>query len=265
MTESNATRPGVAPGAAAPAADAAAPVSCRGPVWKYFGALSALQDVSLDIAPGERVVIIGPSGSGKSTLLRSINRLEEIDQGSIMVQGKDIQSDANNINEMRQNLGMVFQQFNLFPHKTVLENLTLAPIILRKLSREDADARALNLLKKVGISDKANVYPAMLSGGQQQRVAIARALAMQPAIMLFDEPTSALDPEMVGEVLDVMVKLAEEGMTMICVTHEMGFARTVADRLIFMDQGQIVEMGKPETLFTHPRHPRLRQFLNQIL
>ena len=182
-----------------------------------------------------------------------------------MVQGKDIQSDANNINEMRQNLGMVFQQFNLFPHKTVLENLTLAPIILRKLSREDADARALNLLKKVGISDKANVYPAMLSGGQQQRVAIARALAMQPAIMLFDEPTSALDPEMVGEVLDVMVKLAEEGMTMICVTHEMGFARSVADRLIFMDQGQIVEMGKPETLFTHPRHPRLRQFLNQIL
>ena len=182
-----------------------------------------------------------------------------------MVQGKDIQSDANNINEMRQNLGMVFQQFNLFPHKTVLENLTLAPIILRKLSREDADARALSLLKKVGISDKANVYPAMLSGGQQQRMAIARALAMQPAIMLFDEPTSALDPEMVGEVLDVMVKLAEEGMTMICVTHEMGFARTVADRLIFMDQGQIVEMGKPETLFTHPRHPRLRQFLNQIL
>ena len=253
MTESNATPQGVAPAATTPAADAAAPIISIDHVWKYFGALSALQDVSLDIAPGERVVIIGPSGSGKSTLLRSINRLEEIDQGSIMVQGKDIQSDANNINEMRQNLGMVFQQFNLFPHKTVLENLTLAPIILRKLSREDADARALNLLKKVGISDKANVYPAMLSGGQQ------------PAIMLFDEPTSALDPEMVGEVLDVMVKLAEEGMTMICVTHEMGFARTVADRLIFMDQGQIVEMGKPETLFTHPRHPRLRQFLNQIL
>ena len=166
---------------------------------------------------------------------------------------------------MRQNLGMVFQQFNLFPHKTVLENLTLAPRHLRKLSREEADSRALTLLKKVGISDKANVYPAMLSGGQQQRVAIARALAMQPSIMLFDEPTSALDPEMVGEVLDVMVKLAEEGMTMVCVTHEMGFARTVADRLIFMDQGQIVEMGKPETLFTAPRHPRLRQFLNQIL
>lgn len=234
-------------------------------VWKYFGSLPALQDVSLDISSGERVVIIGPSGSGKSTLLRSINRLEEIDQGHIMVLGSDIHSDDNNINEMRQNVGMVFQQFNLFPHKTVLENLTLAPRHLRKLSREEADSQALTLLKKVGISEKANVYPAMLSGGQQQRVAIARALAMQPSIMLFDEPTSALDPEMVGEVLDVMVNLAEEGMTMVCVTHEMGFARTVADRLIFMDQGQIVEMGRPETLFTAPRHPRLRQFLNQIL
>ena len=234
-------------------------------VWKYFGHLPALQDVSLDIAPGERVVIIGPSGSGKSTLLRSINRLEEIDKGEIIVQGQDIMSRENNINLIRRNLGMVFQQFNLFPHKTVLHNLTLAPIKLLHLSREEAEARALGLLKKVGISDKANVYPAMLSGGQQQRVAIARALAMQPAIMLFDEPTSALDPEMVGEVLDVMVNLAEEGMTMICVTHEMGFARSVADRLIFMDQGQIVEAGKPDTLFTAPRHPRLRQFLNQIL
>lgn len=234
-------------------------------VWKYFGHLPALQDVSLDIAPGERVVIIGPSGSGKSTLLRSINRLEEIDKGEITVQGQDIMSRENNINLIRRNLGMVFQQFNLFPHKTVLHNLTLAPIKLLHLSREEAEARALGLLKKVGISGKANVYPAMLSGGQQQRVAIARALAMQPAIMLFDEPTSALDPEMVGEVLDVMVNLAEEGMTMICVTHEMGFARTVADRLIFMDQGQIVEAGKPDTLFTAPRHPRLRQFLNQIL
>ena len=234
-------------------------------VWKYFGHLPALQDVSLDIAPGERVVIIGPSGSGKSTLLRSITRLEEIDKGEITVQGQDIMSRENNINLIRRNQGMVFQQFNLFPHKTVLHNLTLAPIKLLHLSREEAEARALGLLKKVGISDKANVYPAMLSGGQQQRVAIARALAMQPAIMLFDEPTSALDPEMVGEVLDVMVNLAEEGMTMICVTHEMGFARTVADRLIFMDQGQIVEAGKPDTLFTAPRHPRLRQFLNQIL
>ncbi|MGE9984448.1 amino acid ABC transporter ATP-binding protein [Desulfovibrio sp. SGI.169] len=234
-------------------------------VWKYFGHLPALQDVSLEVASGERVVIIGPSGSGKSTLLRSINRLEEIDKGEIIVEGQDIMSRENDINLIRRNLGMVFQQFNLFPHKTVLQNLTLAPVKLHGLSREEAEERALGLLKKVGISDKANVYPAMLSGGQQQRVAIARALAMQPAIMLFDEPTSALDPEMVGEVLDVMVNLAEEGMTMICVTHEMGFARTVADRLIFMDQGQIVEAGAPETLFTAPRHPRLRQFLNQIL
>ena len=234
-------------------------------VWKYFGQLTALQDVSLDIAPGERVVIIGPSGSGKSTLLRSINRLEEIDGGSIIVNGQDINDKANNINEMRRNLGMVFQQFNLFPHKTVLQNLTLAPRKLLNIPKAEAETMALKLLKKVGISDKANVYPAMLSGGQQQRVAIARALAMQPDIMLFDEPTSALDPEMVGEVLDVMVSLAEEGMTMICVTHEMGFARTVADRLIFMDHGQILEMGKPDTLFNSPRHPRLRQFLTQIL
>ena len=234
-------------------------------VWKYFGRLPALQDVSLKVTPGERLVIIGPSGSGKSTLLRSINRLEEIDKGAIIVKGKDINDPHENINLIRRNLGMVFQQFNLFPHKTVLQNLTMAPIKLLGLDPEDAEARALVLLKKVGISDKANVYPAMLSGGQRQRVAIARALAMQPEIMLFDEPTSALDPEMVGEVLDVMVTLAEEGMTMICVTHEMGFARTVADRLIFMDHGQIVEAGKPDTLFTAPRHPRLRQFLNQIL
>lgn len=234
-------------------------------VWKYFGHLPALQDVSLDVSPGERLVIIGPSGSGKSTLLRSINRLEEIDKGDIIVRGDNINDPHKNINLMRRNLGMVFQQFNLFPHKTVLQNLTMAPIKLLKMRVEDAEARALTLLKKVGISDKANVYPSMLSGGQQQRVAIARALAMQPSIMLFDEPTSALDPEMVGEVLDVMVTLAEEGMTMICVTHEMGFARTVADRLIFMDQGQIVEAGPPDILFTSPRHPRLRQFLNQIL
>ena len=234
-------------------------------VWKYFGQFPALQDVSLDIAPGERVVIIGPSGSGKSTLLRSINRLEDIDGGSIIVNGQDINDKSNDINMMRRGMGMVFQQFNLFPHKTVLENLTLAPRKLLGLSRTDAENRALLLLKKVGISDKANIYPAMLSGGQQQRVAIARALAMQPAIMLFDEPTSALDPEMVGEVLDVMINLAEEGMTMVCVTHEMGFARTVADRVIFMDHGQIIESGPPEILFGAPRHPRLRQFLNQIL
>ena len=221
--------------------------------------------MSLDIAAGERVVIIGPSGSGKSTLLRSINRLEEIDGGSIIVNGQDINDKSNDINMMRRGMGMVFQQFNLFPHKTVLENLTLAPRKLLGLSRAEAENRALLLLKKVGISDKANIYPAMLSGGQQQRVAIARALAMQPAIMLFDEPTSALDPEMVGEVLDVMINLAEEGMTMVCVTHEMGFARTVADRVIFMDHGQIIEVGPPDVLFGSPRHPRLKQFLNQIL
>ena len=234
-------------------------------VWKYFGQFPALQDVSLDIAPGERVVIIGPSGSGKSTLLRSINRLEEIDGGSITVNGQDINDKSNDINMLRRGMGMVFQQFNLFPHKTVLENLTLAPRKLLGLSRTDAENRALLLLKKVGISDKANIYPAMLSGGQQQRVAIARALAMQPAIMLFDEPTSALDPEMVNEVLDVMINLAEDGMTMVCVTHEMGFARTVADRVIFMDHGQIIESGPPDVLFGSPRHPRLKQFLNQIL
>ena len=234
-------------------------------VWKYFGQFPALQDVSLDIAAGERVVIIGPSGSGKSTLLRSINRLEEIDGGSIIVNGQDINDKSNDINMMRRGMGMVFQQFNLFPHKTVLENLTLAPRKLLGLSRAEAENRALLLLKKVGISDKANIYPAMLSGGQQQRVAIARALAMQPAIMLFDEPTSALDPEMVGEVLDIMINLAEEGMTMVCVTHEMGFARTVADRVIFMDHGQIIEVGPPDVLFGSPRHPRLKQFLNQIL
>lgn len=245
--------------------DSAEPVIRISHVWKYFGHLPALQDVSLDVASGERLVIIGPSGSGKSTLLRSINRLEEVDRGEIFVRGENINDPKKNINLMRRNLGMVFQQFNLFPHKTVLQNLTMGPIKLLKVGLDEAEARALELLKKVGISDKANVYPATLSGGQQQRVAIARALAMQPSIMLFDEPTSALDPEMVGEVLDVMVTLAEEGMTMVCVTHEMGFARTVADRLIFMDHGQIVEAGNPDTLFSTPRHPRLRQFLNQIL
>ncbi|MBO4313837.1 MAG: amino acid ABC transporter ATP-binding protein [Desulfovibrio sp.] len=234
-------------------------------IWKFFGNLTALQDVSLDVRAGERLVLIGPSGSGKSTFLRSINRLEEIDRGQILVKGQNITSRENDINLIRRDLGMVFQQFNLFPHKTVLQNVSMAPLKLLGLRKDEAEDRALALLKKVGISDKANVYPAMLSGGQQQRVAIARALAMQPSIMLFDEPTSALDPEMVGEVLDVMVNLAEEGMTMLCVTHEMGFARTVADRLIFMADGQIVESGPPDALFTAPRHPRLRQFLNQIL
>ena len=234
-------------------------------VWKFFGQMAALQDVSLNVHRGEKVVIIGPSGSGKSTLLRSINRLEEINSGLIAVDDVDINDPKNDINKIRQNLGMVFQQFNLFPHKTVLHNLTMAPIKLRGMAKRDAENLAMELLKRVGIGDKANVYPAMLSGGQQQRVAIARALAMKPELMLFDEPTSALDPEMVGEVLDVMVNLAKEGMTMICVTHEMGFARSVADRVVFMADGQILEVGTPAEIFDSPKHPRLQQFLKQVL
>lgn len=234
-------------------------------VYKFFGQLTALNDVSLNIASGEKVVILGPSGSGKSTLLRSINRLEKIDKGHIIVDGQNITAPECNINDVRQELGMVFQSFNLFPHKTVLGNLTMAPMRLKKMPKEEAESMALELLKKVGISDKAHVFPAKLSGGQQQRVAIARALAMNPKIMLFDEPTSALDPEMIGEVLDVMTKLAKEGMTMVCVTHEMGFAREVADRLVFMDHGEIIEQGTPEEFFTNPKHPRLKQFLEQIL
>ena len=234
-------------------------------VWKFFGQMAALQDVSLSVHRGEKVVIIGPSGSGKSTLLRSINRLEEINSGLIAVDDVDINDPKNDINKIRQNLGMVFQQFNLFPHKTVLHNLTMAPIKLRGMAKRDAENLAMELLKRVGIGDKANVYPAMLSGGQQQRVAIARALAMKPELMLFDEPTSALDPEMVGEVLDVMVNLAKEGMTMICVTHEMGFARSVADRVVFMADGQILEVGTPAEIFDAPKHPRLQQFLKQVL
>jgi polar amino acid transport system ATP-binding protein len=233
--------------------------------FKFYGQLSAISDVSLDIFSGEKVVIIGPSGSGKSTLLRSINRLESIDMGSIVVDGVDINAPGVNINVIRQELGMVFQSFNLFPHKTVLENLTMAPIKLRKISKAEANSTALELLKKVNISDKAAAYPSTLSGGQQQRVAIARALAMSPKIMLFDEPTSALDPEMIGEVLDVMVTLAREGMTMVCVTHEMGFAREVADRVIFMDKGEVLEEGGPAHFFDNPRHPRLQKFLKQIL
>lgn len=239
-------------------------ISIKG-VYKFFGKLTALNDVSLDIQPGEKVVIIGPSGSGKSTLLRSINRLETVDKGIIAVDGQDINDPSSDINAIRQELGMVFQSFNLFPHKTVMGNLTMAPMRLKKITQEDAENTALALLKKVGISDKANVYPGNLSGGQQQRVAIARALAMNPKIMLFDEPTSALDPEMIGEVLDVMVTLAKEGMTMVCVTHEMGFAREVADRIVFMDQGEILEIGDAEHFFTSPEHPRLQQFLKQIL
>ena len=234
-------------------------------VWKYFGQLPALQDVSLDIAPGERVVIIGPSGSGKSTLLRSINRLEEIDGGSIIVNGQDINDKANNINEMRRNLGMVFQQFNLFPHKTVLQNITMAPVTLKKKTPEQAQQQAEELLERIGLADKANEYPAMLSGGQKQRIAIVRALAMEPEVMLFDEPTSALDPEMVGEVLDLMRDLAKEGMTMAVVTHEMGFAREVADRVVFMADGRILEEGTPQQIFDSPKDPRLQDFLSKVL
>jgi polar amino acid transport system ATP-binding protein len=234
-------------------------------VVKFFGTLKALDRVSLDVYDGEKVVIIGPSGSGKSTLLRSVNKLEEVNAGSIVVDGHEINDPKTNINKVREEVGMVFQQFNVFPHKTVLENLTLAQIAVRKRSRQEAEKIAKDLLIKVGILEKAQEYPTRLSGGQQQRVAIARALAMQPKLMLFDEPTSALDPEMIGEVLDVMVKLAKEGMTMIVVTHEMGFAREVSDRVIFMDEGRILEEGSPEHFFKNPTHERARQFMRQIL
>lgn len=234
-------------------------------VSKYFGSMAALQNVSLDVAPGEKVVILGPSGSGKSTLLRTLNRLEDISGGSIVVGGHDLYASGTDINKVRMEVGMVFQSFNLFPHKTVLHNLTLAPMKLKKVPREEAEKNAYRLLDKVGIKEKADVFPSRLSGGQQQRVAIARALAMEPDIMLFDEPTSALDPEMIGEVLDVMVRLAREGMTMVVVTHEMGFAREVADRLVFMDEGQLIEQASPEDFFNNPRHPRTRKFLEQIL
>ncbi len=234
-------------------------------VSKSFGALKALNNVSMSMSLGEKVVIIGPSGSGKSTLLRSINKLETVDSGTIIVDGLDINAPATDINKLRMELGMVFQSFNLFPHKTVLENLTLAPMKLKGMSRAEADEMGLKLLDKVGIMEKAHVYPSKLSGGQQQRVAIARALAMSPKIMLFDEPTRALDPEMIGEVLDVMVTLAREGMTMAVVTHEMGFAREVADRVVFMDHGGIIEEGTPEHFFKSPEHDRTKLFLSQIL
>lgn len=232
---------------------------------KYFGSFKALDDVSLDVTVGERVVVLGPSGSGKSTLLRAINKLETISSGSIIVDGHDLYDPAEDINRIRMELGMVFQSFNLFRHKTVLENLTLAPIKLKKMPKEQADQLALRLLDKVGIRDRADHYPLQLSGGQQQRVAIARALAMEPKIMLFDEPTSALDPEMIGEVLEVMVTLAREGMTMVVVTHEMGFAREVADQVVFMDEGAIVEMAAPNIFFDNPKHDRTKLFLEQIL
>ena len=234
-------------------------------ISKFFGTLKALDDVSLEIFPGEKVVIIGPSGSGKSTLLRSINKLEKIDFGRITVDRMDIYDDKVDISKVRAELGMVFQSFNLYRHKTALQNLTLAPIKLKKTPRAEAEKEALELLDKVGIREKADSYPAQLSGGQQQRVAIARALAMSPKIMLFDEPTSALDPEMIGEVLEVMGNLARDGMTMVVVSHEMGFAREVADRMVFMDLGKILEIGTPRHFFESPEHPRLKKFLDQIL
>ncbi len=234
-------------------------------VYKYFGRLLVLNDINLEVYERERIVVIGPSGSGKSTLLRTINQLEPVNAGRIIVDGVEVTAPGVDLTKLRMKVGMVFQNFNLFPHKTVLENITLAPIKLKKLKKEEAEEIAYSLLEKVGIKDKAHSYPHQLSGGQQQRVAIARALAMNPKIMLFDEPTSALDPEMIGEVLDVMKDLAKEGMTMIVVTHEMGFAKEVADRIVFMDQGKILEVGPPEQFFESPSHPRTKQFLSQIL
>lgn len=229
------------------------------------GEVRAVDGVSVEVARGEVVVIIGPSGSGKSTFLRCINGLEDFSEGHIIIDGVDLADKKTNINKVRAEVGMVFQQFNLFPHKTVLENLTLAQYRVRKRGKKEAEEKAHMLLRKVGIQEKAHEYPSRLSGGQQQRVAIARALAMDPKIMLFDEPTSALDPEMVGEVLDVMKQLAREGMTMMVVTHEMGFAREVADRVIFMDEGKVVEVGTPEHFFTNPREERAKLFLKQVL
>lgn len=229
------------------------------------GVVRAVDGVSTEVAQGEVVVVIGPSGSGKSTFLRCINGLEAFTEGHILIDGVDLADKKTNINKVRAEVGMVFQQFNLFPHKTVVENLTLAQRKVRKRSHKEAEEKAYALLKKVGIHDKAGEYPSRLSGGQQQRVAIARALAMDPKVMLFDEPTSALDPEMVGEVLDVMKQLAREGMTMIVVTHEMGFAREVADRVIFMDEGKVVEVGTPEHFFTNPQEDRAKLFLKQVL
>jgi len=234
-------------------------------VNKWFGAFHVLKDIELVVRRGERIVVCGPSGSGKSTLIRCINHLERHQEGQIVVDGTELNADVRNIDAIRAEVGMVFQQFNLFPHLTVLENCTLAPIWVKKMPKAAAEKIALAYLERVRIPEQVHKYPLQLSGGQQQRVAIARALCMRPKIMLFDEPTSALDPEMIKEVLDVMVELAKEGMTMLVVTHEMGFARMVADRVIFMDQGEIVEQAEPETFFNHPRYDRTRAFLSQIL
>jgi glutamate transport system ATP-binding protein len=234
-------------------------------VNKWFGELHVLQDIDLDIARGEVVVVIGPSGSGKSTLCRAINRLEPIDKGEITIDGALLPAEGKELARLRADVGMVFQSFNLFAHKTVLENVALGPVKVRKKSKADAEARARELLERVGVASQADKYPAQLSGGQQQRVAIARALAMEPKVMLFDEPTSALDPEMINEVLDVMVGLAKDGMTMVVVTHEMGFARRAANRVVFMDGGRVVETAEPETFFTSPESDRAKDFLSKIL
>jgi general L-amino acid transport system ATP-binding protein len=239
-------------------------IVCRN-VNKWYADFHALRDVNLTVKKREVVVVIGPSGSGKSTFIRCINRLEEHQSGEIMVDGIPLTHDVRNIEQIRSETGMVFQQFNLFPHLTVLENITLAPIYVRKKRKPEAEKKAMELLERVGIPEQAKKYPGQLSGGQQQRVAIARSLAMEPKIMLFDEPTSALDPEMIKEVLDVMQELAESGMTMLVVTHEMGFAKEVADRIVFMDAGEVVEVGTPEHFFTAPQHERTKLFLSQIL
>ena len=230
-----------------------------------FGKLHVLKDVSINIQKGEKIVIIGPSGSGKSTFLRCLNRLETPDGGQILFEGNDLTDPKTNLDQCRQKMGMVFQHFNLFPHLTVLQNITLAPVTLKLKSQEEAEKEAMELLERIGLPDKANVYPSTLSGGQKQRIAIVRSLAMHPDVMLFDEPTSALDPEMVGEVLEVMKDLARDGMTMVVVTHEMGFAREVADRVLFMNEGYIEEEGSPDDIFQHPKSERLQQFFKSIL
>jgi polar amino acid transport system ATP-binding protein len=234
-------------------------------VHKWFKKLHVLNDINLHVKPGEVVVVCGPSGSGKSTLIRTINQLEPIGQGRLIVDGMDLSDKKTDINKLRAEVGFVFQQFNLYPHLSVLSNITLAPTKIRKTPRKEAEAQAMALLERVGLAETRDAYPTQLSGGQQQRVAIARALAMKPRIMLFDEPTSALDPEMIGEVLDVMQKLAQSGMTMVVVTHEMGFAREVAGRVVFMDHGVILEEAHPEEFFKHPKHERTQQFLKQLL
>ena len=232
---------------------------------KNFGKLEVLKDFSIDIEEGEVVVLLGPSGSGKSTFLRCLNQLEVATAGTIIIDGQDVTNKHTDINKVRENIGMVFQHFNLFPHKTVIENIMLAPVELKLMTKEEARKKGMELLKRVGMDTKADAYPSQLSGGQKQRVAIARALAMNPDIMLFDEPTSALDPEMVGEVLTVMKELARDGMTMVVVTHEIGFAREVEDRIVFMDGGYIVEQGSPEEIINHPKEPRTIDFLNKVL